>query len=149
MHLITPRWRGSCRTSFRVRPKWFLSLQYVRHKLCTYLESRLALSPNGLKQASTRASSPRSTIGCVQNNLWAHGTFDANCAPILHWHKQRLQTDQNEIPHDPRHLGFLFGASQTISKPMVCSAQTVHLSCVNISTISKRTEISFHLGLVI
>jgi hypothetical protein len=30
----------------RVRPKRFLSLWYVPHKLCTYLTSRLALSPN-------------------------------------------------------------------------------------------------------
>jgi hypothetical protein len=31
----------------QVRPKWFPSLWYVRHKLCTYLTSRLALPPNG------------------------------------------------------------------------------------------------------
>jgi hypothetical protein len=37
----------------RVRPIWFLSLWYVRHKPCTYLASRLALSPNGPKWAST------------------------------------------------------------------------------------------------
>jgi hypothetical protein len=34
-----------------------------------------------------------------------------------------------------------------ISELVVRSAQTVHLSCVKISTISKRTEMSFHLGL--
>jgi hypothetical protein len=31
----------------RVHPKLFLSLWYVRCKLCTYVASRLALSPNG------------------------------------------------------------------------------------------------------
>jgi hypothetical protein len=31
---------------------------------------------------------------------------------------------------------------------MVRSAQTVHISCVKISTISKRTEASYHLSLV-
>jgi hypothetical protein len=67
----------------RVRPKWFPSLWYVRCKLCTYLASRLALSPNGPKWASTWASSPRSTIGCIQTNFWAYGTFSANRAPIL------------------------------------------------------------------
>jgi hypothetical protein len=36
---------------------------------------KLALSPNRPKRSSTRALSPRSTIGCVQNNLWAYGTF--------------------------------------------------------------------------
>jgi hypothetical protein len=35
-----------------------------------------------------------------------------------------------------------------ISVPMVCSAQTVHLSCVKISTISKQTDMSFHLSLI-
>jgi hypothetical protein len=67
----------------RVRPKWFLRLWYVRHKLCTYLASRLALSPNWLNRASCWASSPRCTIGCVQNNFWAYGTFGAYCAPAL------------------------------------------------------------------
>jgi hypothetical protein len=42
----------------RVRPKWLLRLWYVRHKLCTYLASRLALSLNDLNWASTWASSP-------------------------------------------------------------------------------------------
>jgi hypothetical protein len=32
-----------------------------------------------------------------------------------------------------------------ISKPMVYSAQTVHLFCAETNTISKRTETSFHL----
>jgi hypothetical protein len=67
----------------RVCPKWFLRLWYVRHKPCTYLASRLALSLNGLNRASTWALSPRSTIGCVQNDFWACGTFSANRAPIL------------------------------------------------------------------
>ena len=53
----------------RVHPKRLPSLWYVRCKPCTYLASRLALSPNGAKRASTRASSPSGTIGCVQNDL--------------------------------------------------------------------------------
>jgi hypothetical protein len=67
----------------RVRPKWFLRLWYFWHKPCTYLASILALSLNGLNWASTWASPLRSTIGCVQKNFWACGTFSANCAPIL------------------------------------------------------------------
>jgi hypothetical protein len=35
-----------------VRPKWFLSLWYVWHKLCTYLALTLTLSANGPKQNS-------------------------------------------------------------------------------------------------
>ena len=48
--------------------------------------------------------------------------------------------DRNEVPHDPRHLGVPSGASKMISEPMVRLAQTMHLSCVKINTISKRTE---------
>jgi hypothetical protein len=70
----------------------------------------------------------------------------AQPATILHRHKHRLQMDRNEIPHDPRHQGVPSGASKTIFKPMVRSAHTVHLSCVKISTISKRTETSFQLS---
>jgi hypothetical protein len=32
-----------------------------------------------------------------------------------------------------------------ISRPMICSAQTMHLSCVGSNTISKWTKTSFHL----
>jgi hypothetical protein len=48
----------------------------------------------------------------------------------------------------PTHLGVPSGMSKTISEPMVRSAQTVHLSSMKISTISKRTQTSFHLNLV-
>jgi hypothetical protein len=73
--------------------------------------------------------------------------FSTNGAPILHRHLHSLKMDQNKIPHDPRHIGVASGASKTISKPMVISAQTVHLSCVKISTIPKQTKMSFHLSL--
>jgi hypothetical protein len=55
----------------QVHPKWFLSLWNIRHKPCTNLGSRLALSPNEPKRASTWASSPRSTILCVENDFRA------------------------------------------------------------------------------
>jgi hypothetical protein len=38
----------------------------------------------------------------------------------------------NEIPHEPHDLGVSSGACKTIFEPIVCSAQTVHLSCVKI-----------------
>jgi hypothetical protein len=89
-----------------------------------------------LNQATTWASSPRCTIGCVQNDFWAYDMFSTTCACILHWHQHYLQMDQNDVPHDPRHLGVPFGASKMISEAVVHSAQTLHLSCVKISTIS-------------
>jgi hypothetical protein len=33
---------------------------------------------------------------------------------------------------------------ETISKPIACSAQTVHYSCEEINTITKWTKMSFH-----
>jgi hypothetical protein len=111
-----------------------------------YLAPRLTLSLNGLKQASTCPTSPRSTIRCVQNDFHARGTFGANRAPILHRDEQYLQTDRNELPLDPCHLGVPSGASKMVSEPMERSTETVHLSCTEINTISKRTEMSFHLA---
>jgi len=55
--------------------------------------------------------------------------------------------DRSEIPNDTRHQGVPSGASKLISKNMLCSMQTMHLSCIRISTISKLTEPSFHLSL--
>jgi hypothetical protein len=63
-----------------------LRLWYVWRKPCTYLASRLALSPNRPKWASTWVSSPRSTIRCIQNDFLANGMFGAKQAPILHRH---------------------------------------------------------------
>ena len=68
----------------QVRPKRFPSLWYSQRKPCTYLASRLALSPNGPKRAFTCASSPRSNVRCVQKDCWVDVTFSANHAPILH-----------------------------------------------------------------
>ena len=55
--------------------------------------------------------------------------------------------DRSEIPYNTRHQGVPSGASKLISKHMVCSVQTMHLPCIRISTISKLTELSFHLSL--
>jgi hypothetical protein len=41
-----------------------------------------------------------------------------------------------------------FGVLKVISEPVVHSAQAVHLSCLRINTISKRTDTSFYLTIV-
>jgi hypothetical protein len=53
--------------------------------------------------------------------------------------------DQNEIPHDPSHLVVTSGASKMIFEQMVHATQSVHLSCVKISAISKRMEFELPL----
>ena len=76
-------WPTSSRSSIDA-PKWFHTLWYFWRKPFTDLVSRLALSPNEPKRASSWASSPKSTIGCVLKDIWGYGTFGANRAPILH-----------------------------------------------------------------
>jgi hypothetical protein len=53
--------------------------------------------------------------------------------------------DQNELPFHPHDLRVPLDAPKMISMPMVHSAQIMHLSCVKINTISKWTDMTFHL----
>jgi hypothetical protein len=66
------------------RPKRFPSLWYVWCKPCTYLAPTLTLSLNGPKQDSPWPTSPKSSIGCFQNDWWAYGAFVINNVPVLH-----------------------------------------------------------------
>jgi hypothetical protein len=59
--------------------------------------------------------------------------------------KHYLQTNWNELSLDPRHVGVPSGVPKTNSKPIARSTQTVHLSRVEINSISKQTKMSFHL----
>jgi hypothetical protein len=90
--------------------------------------------------------SPRSSIGCVQNDFKACGTFGANCVLILHQHFHYIQIDQSEHPLEPHHIGGPSGASKRISEPIVHLAQTVHLSCTDTINVTKWTEIRFHMS---
>jgi hypothetical protein len=121
--------------------------------------------------------SPRSSIGCVQHDFRADGTFKTNHAPFFcqdyhclqrNWNKLPLKpmvrlvqtvhlyrTDSTLSPNGPKrdstrptHLGVPSVAFKTISKPMVRLAQTAHLSCIKISTVSKQTQTSFKLRMV-
>jgi hypothetical protein len=114
-------------------------------KPCTYLVLRLTQSPNGPKRASTWPTSPRSTIGCIQNNFQAYRTFGANRAPILRRDYHYLQIDRNKLPLDIHYIGVPSGVPKAISMPVVQSAQTMHFSCVKIKTISKQIKMSFRL----
>jgi hypothetical protein len=91
------------------------------------------------EQSSTRPTPPRSFIRCLQYYFRAYSTFDTNRAPILHY----LKTNRTEIPLEPRHLGVPSSVSKTISMPMVCLVQTVHLSYTDTNTMSKQTKTRF------
>jgi hypothetical protein len=114
----------------RVRPKWFLSWWYVWRKLCTYLALTLTMSPNRMKWDSMWPTSPRNSIGCVENDFWAY---------------DMSKKDQNKLPHEPCHLVVPSSMSQMISEPMVCLAQTKHLSFTEINAVSKQKEVRFHV----
>jgi hypothetical protein len=129
----------------RVCPKCFPSRWYVLRKPCTYLALTLTLSPNRPKWGSTWPSSLRGSIWCIQKDFRAYGMFGANRAPTLCQDYHNLETDRNEHLVEPRQIGVPSGASKIISKPMVCLAQTVHLSCIDTNIISKQTETRFHL----
>jgi hypothetical protein len=109
-----------------VHPKLPLSLWYARRKPCTNLASRLALSPNGQKQA--------------------YGTIATNHEPILRQDSNYLQIGWNELLVEPYHLGRPLGVSKTISEPIVRLAQTMHLSCNHTNTISKWTKTRFQMA---
>jgi hypothetical protein len=122
-----------------VSPKLFLSLRYVRHKLCTYIASRLALSKR------TELSLEPLHLG-VPSGVWNMISEPiVRLAQTVHLSciDTNTQSKQKEL-HDSRHLKVPLGASKTVSEP----TQTVHLSYVKISTISERTEMRFHLSLI-
>jgi hypothetical protein len=52
---------------------------------------------------------------------------------------------RNELPLDQYHLEVPSGEPEKIYMPMVHSVQTVHLSYVEINTISKWSGTSFHM----
>jgi hypothetical protein len=89
--------------------------------------------------------SPRSSIGCVQHDFRADCTFDTNHAPFLRQDYQYLQTDSDKLPLEPRHLGLSSGVSKMISEPIVRLAQIVLLYCTDTNTVSKQTEMRFHM----
>jgi hypothetical protein len=53
--------------------------------------------------------------------------------------------DRNELKLEHHHLGVPSGASKMIFELVVCLAQTVHLSCTDIDSVSKQTETRFQL----
>jgi hypothetical protein len=71
-------------------------------------------------------------------------TVDLSCTET----KTLYPIGLNEILHDPRHLGVPSAPSKMISELTVRSSQTVHLSHIKISTVSKQNKTSFYLSLV-
>jgi hypothetical protein len=75
-HLGVPS--GASKTIFWI---WW----YVWRKPCTYLAPTLTLSPKRKKWGHTWPTSPRSSIGCVQNDVRAYVTFDTKPFTYFVW----------------------------------------------------------------
>jgi hypothetical protein len=86
------------------------------------------------KRDSAWPMSPRSSIRYVQTDFQACGTFDVNCAPILHQDYHCPKTELNELPLEPHYLAIPSCASKMISYPVVCLAQIVPLSFTDTKT---------------
>jgi hypothetical protein len=128
-----------------VCPKWFLSMCYVRHKMCTYLASRVALSPNELNQATTWARHlgvPSGASKMISEPMVRSAqTMHLSCVKI----RTIFQMNWIKHPLDPHQLGVPSNASKKIYVPTVCLAQTVHLSCTDTNTFTKWTKMRFHM----
>jgi hypothetical protein len=128
-----------------VVPKMNSNLWYVWRKPCTYLASRFTLSPNILKWSSTWSTPPRSTIWCAQKrfqSLWyiwhkpctyllprltlsPNGPKRASTWPTSPW--STIECVQNDF--------WTYGTFNANLAPI----------SLRIDTISKHTEMNFHL----
>jgi hypothetical protein len=132
----------------RVHSKWFLKpmvrLAQIMHLSCTYT------NPVS-KRAETRFHMIHVTKGFHQvRPKWFLSLWFIWCKPCTYL-APTLTLSRNGLKQDstwPRYLVDPPDASKIIFEPMVCSTQTMHLSCIKISTISKQIESSFHLSLV-
>jgi hypothetical protein len=131
----------------RVRPKLFMSLWYVQGKPCTYVASRLALSPNGPNREpldSCHLWVPSGASKMIYKPMVRLNKPSTNLALSLTLSQNRLKQDSTRCM-SPRNsidnLQYYFEAYDTFDA-------NVHQSCIKSSTISKRTEPSIHLSLV-
>jgi hypothetical protein len=140
-HPLEPHHQGVPSGASKMISELAVCLAQTVHLSCT----DTTLSPNWPKWDSTRPTPPLSSIECVQNDFWGCVTFGINHAPTLREDWPNLRMDWIMLALEPRHLGVPPGASKTISEPKVRLAQTVHLSCIDSNTISKRTDTRFHM----
>jgi hypothetical protein len=121
----------------------------VQRKLCTYLVSRLALSPNRLKRDPLKPCH----LGVPS------GASKMIPKPMVLWRKSwtylALTLTLTPSPNRPKQIltwatlsRSSIGCVQIDFQAYGMFAQTMHLSCVKISTISKQIEMSFHSSLV-
>jgi hypothetical protein len=121
-----------------------MNLWYVPCKPCTYLASRVALSPNRPNRAppDPRHLEVPSGVSKMIYDPMVDLTQTEHLSCI---DPNTVSNRSKRVPHDPHHLEVPSGASNTISKTMARSTQTVHQSCIKSSTISKWTKMRLHM----
>jgi hypothetical protein len=138
---IDPHLGGPSSVAKKISSPW-----YIWRKPCTYLWPRLTPSPCRPKWASTWPTLPSNSIGCAPKWFLSPSNIQ-RCKPCTYL-VSRLTLSPNTPKWAstwPHHVGVQSGVSKLISEAMVHLAQIMHLSCVEINTIYKRTETSFHL----
>jgi hypothetical protein len=131
----------------RVRPKLLMNLWYVPCKPCTYLASRVALSPNGPNRAPPDARHLDVPSG-ASKTIYEPMVHLTQTEHLSYTDANTVSNRSKRVPHDPCHLGVPSVATNTISEPIGLLIQTMHQSCFKSTTTSKWTEPSFHLRLV-
>jgi hypothetical protein len=130
-----------------VRPKWFPRPRYIRLKPCTYLVPRLIVSP---KDRNKLPLDPRHLGVPSGVSKWFLSLWYVQRKPCTNL-VPRLTVSLNGrkwVFTWPTSPWSSIGCVKMISETMVCSTQTLHLSCAEINSISKWTEMSFHLTYV-
>jgi hypothetical protein len=129
----------------RVLPNLFMSQWYVQCKPCTYLASRLALSPNRPNKAPLdprHLGVPRVHLKQFMSLWYIWRKLSIYLAPTLtlsqkhiemKFHMTLVTLEFYRVPP------ILFWAYDTLDA-------NLHQSCIKSSTISKRTEPSFQFG---
>jgi hypothetical protein len=132
---------------YQVRPKLFMSLWYILCKSCTYLVSRLALSPNGANRAPPdpyHQGVPRARLKWFMSLWYVWRKTRTYRAPMLTLSQNRSKR-YSTWPTSPRssirclqYYFWSYGTFDTNHPPILHQG----------STISKWTEPSFHLSLI-
>jgi hypothetical protein len=140
---LQPRHLGVPSGAFKMISGPMVRSAHTMHLCCTDINTISKWTETRIHMAH----SPRSFTKCVQHDFRAYGMFSTNHAPILCQDEHYLQTDSNEL-----HLSLVTKEYHRVRPKWFSSlwyvAQTMHQSCVKISTISKRNEMSLTIGCI-
>jgi hypothetical protein len=118
-----------------VHLKLFMSLWYIQGKPCTYLASRLALSPNRPNRAPPDPRHLGVPLGASKT------IYEPMVRSVQTVHLSSIKISTTR-PSSPMST---LASSKTIYEPIVRLTQTEHLSFIDANTVSKQIETRFHM----